>query len=633
MQECEHLAERYDVEKYWWSGNGRKDLTWKERIKPFVEEALRQSRKSGSGRFSTDKFSNLLERVFREDTYLYENLKGLMDALGYMNTNQPTQEGAQLLLALTALRLHLGLCFPETEPNKPLKMPVLEIYSRLTALLRYLLDADKLCIVTEMPAQYNVWKTTIARDFDQLAEENGCAVRLLDCADSEDNTEYLTLADGRPNSGRDKEAFGISHQVESRIIEVLRTYKRLSQEEKNIGYMLQETGQKTQFVLALGGLEGKGIYLYASFYQVDRIKLLHRISCGLLFYSKLVGTVFDEKENRLLQELVQERYDLSIQQRAKAHSHTQDQELVDYYNSAFAEATPDGSAAIPPETYQGCMDIDVMCLVSDLIISDIYRSSLSEDFYLPGRPTESTPLKKTLKGAWTDDKSCLTMWMRETTKMSHDMGRHAYVELRLHFPPDSGAIEKVFGSSEGLYSVSGTDQIQYLSGPIGHMRVPLFLLALSRNAIKDGIRQGQVVDVYFVKTERHDLRIANKVSRTQIDELETMRRKYLDKPPANVEDGISLWSVSRYTQAIAAAYLDRRLDELRDVCSLGGDFCGKAERFAQLYRMLTSQEFALQIRCASVSADLRDEDEVFFCVDLPLLKEKYDSIEREEENS
>lgn len=626
----EHLAERYDVEK---NGNGRKDLTGKNPIGLLMEEAQKQSRKSGGGQFSADNFSNLLEGVFREDTYLYENLKGLMDILGYMDTDQPTQEGAQLLLALTALRLHLRLCFPETELNKPLKMPVLEIYSRLTALLRYLLDADKLCIVTEMPAQYNVWKATIAKAFDQLAKENCCAIQLLDRADDGDYTEYLTLADGRLSGGGDKEVSGFSHQVESRIIEALRTYKQLSPEEKKIGYLLQETGQKTQFVLALGGVEGKGIYLYASFYRADRLKLLHRISCGLLFYPKLVGTVFDEKENRLLQELVQERYDLSIQQRAKAHSHTQDQELVDYYNSAFAEIFRNEKADALLKTFQGGKDSDVMCLVSDLIISDIYRSSLSEDFYLPERPTESEPLKKTLKGNWSEDKSCLTMWMRETPKRSHDLGGHAYVELRLYFPPDSGAIEKVFGSSEGLHSLSNTDRIRYLSGPIGLMRVPLLLLALSRNAIKDGVRQEQAVDVYFVKTAGHDLRIANKVSRAQVDDPKTMQKKYLDKPPANVEDGISLWSVSRYIQAIAAAHLDRHLGKLRDMSRLGENFCGKAERFAQLYHRLTSQEFALQIRFVSVGAGQEDDDEVFFCVDLPLLEEKYDSIEREEENS
>lgn len=628
-QEWEYLVERLDVEKCAWNGKGWKDLTEEERVAPLVEQAQRWVRKRGDGPFSTDKFPNLLEEAFREDTYLYENLKGLMDILDYMEADQLTQKGAQLLLALTALRLHLRLCFPETESNRPLKMPVLEIYSRLTALLRYLLDADKLCIVTEMPAQYNVWKATIARSFDQLAEENGCTVRLLDRIDSEDHMEYLTLADGRLNGGWDREGSGISHQVDGKIIEALRTYKRLSPEEKKTGYLLQEMGPKTQFVLALGGFEGKGIYLYASFYRVDRIELLHRISCGLLFYPKLVGTVFDEKENRLLQELVQERYDLSIQQRAKAHSHTQDQELVDYYESAFAGASPDGSAAVPSEMYPGCTDSDVLCLVSDLIISDIYRSSLSEDFYLPERPTASMFLKKSLKGTWSKDGNCLTMWMRETKKQSHDLEPRAYVELRLQFPPDSKAIEEVFGSSEGLYSVNNMDRIRYLSGPVGRMRVPLFLLALSRNAIKDGIRQGQAVDVYFVKTAEHDLRIANKVSRTQVDDPDTMRIKYLDKPPANVEDGISLWSVSRYVQAVAAAYLDRRLEELKD----GGDFCGKAERFKQLYQRLTSQKFALQIRRLSVSAGQGDNDEVLFCVDLPLLEEKYDSIEREEKDS
>lgn len=228
-------------------------------------------------------FSNLLEGASRDDTYLYENLKGLMDILGYMDKDRLTQEGTRLLLALRALRLHLRLCFPETEPNKPLKMPVLEIYSRLTALLRYLLDADKLCIVTELPAKYNIWKATLAKTFNQLVEENECDVRLLDCTDDKDYTEYLTLADGRLNDGGDKETSGISYQVEDGIIKALCAYKELAPGKKKLGYLLRETGQKTQFVLALGGFEGKGIYLYASFYQPDRIRLLHRISCGLLF--------------------------------------------------------------------------------------------------------------------------------------------------------------------------------------------------------------------------------------------------------------------------------------------------------------------------------------------------------------
>ena len=629
----EHLAERYDVELNCGNGNGWKSLTREEQLHQFMEKAEKQHRKSDGKQPPADTvpFPSLLEGASRDDTYLYENLKGLMDILGYMDAGQPTREGAQLLLALTALRLHLRLCFPETEPKKPLKMPVLEIYNRLTALLRYLLDADKLCIVTEMPAKYNIWKATIAKAFNQLAEENKCDVRLLDCTDDKDYTEYLTLADGRLNDGGDKEASGVSYQVEDGIIKALRTYKELPPGKKKLGYLLQETGRKTQFVLALGGLEGKGIYLYASFYQHDRIRLLHRISCGLLFFPELVGTVFDEKENRFLQELVQERYGLSIQQRAKAHSHTQDQELVNYYNSAFAKA-PSGRAVVPLEQHQGCGDSDVMCLVSDLIISDIYRSSLSEDFYLPGWSTGSVPLKAVLKGIW-EDENCLTMWMRESPNCSHGPKQHAYVKLRLHFPPDSGAIERVFGSSDGLYGVGNEDRIRYLSSSIGSVRVPLFLLALSRNAVKDGIRQDQAVDVYFVKTAAHDLRIANKFHRAQAGDLEAMRKKYLDKPPANVTDGISLWSVSRYIQAIAAAHLYSHLGKLRGISPEDGDFNVEAERFARLYRRLTSQEFALQIKCAPVCAGQEADDEVFFCVDLPLLEEKYNSVEREETGS
>jgi hypothetical protein len=270
-----------------------------------------------------------------------------------------------------------------------------------------------------------------------------------------------------------------------------------------------------------------------------------------------------------------------------------------------------------------------------LIISDIYRSSLSEDFYLPGRGTGPTPLtlRKALKGIWSKDESCMTLWMRELLDPSHDSERYAYVELRLHFPPDSYAIEKVFGTSDGLYNISSEDRIRYLSGPIGSVRVPLFLLALSRNAVKDGMRQEQAVDVYFVKTAAHDLRIANKVSRTQVDNPELVRKKYLDKPPANVTDGISLWSVSRYIQAIVADYLDSRLNKLRNIFREGGDFNEGAEQFVRLYRRLTSREFSLQIRFTPVCSEQETADEVFFCVDLPLLEEKYDSIEREETGS
>ena len=143
-QYYEHLAERYDVEYDGGNGGGQEGRIWRERINPFVAKAQTHIRSAGKPPpADMVPFSNLLEGASRDDTYLYENLKGLMDILGYMDKDRLTQEGTRLLLALRALRLHLRLCFPETEPNKPLKMPVLEIYSRLTALLRYLLDADK----------------------------------------------------------------------------------------------------------------------------------------------------------------------------------------------------------------------------------------------------------------------------------------------------------------------------------------------------------------------------------------------------------------------------------------------------------------------------------------------------------
>lgn len=53
----------------------------------------------------------------------------------------------------------------------------------------------------------------------------------------------------------------------------------------------------------------------------------------------------------------------------------------------------------------------------------------------------------------------------------------------------------------------------------------------------------------------------------------------------------------------------------------------------RLYRRLTSREFSLQIRFTPVCGEQETADEVFFCVDLPLLEEKYDSIEREETGS
>lgn len=97
-------------------------------------------------------------------------------------------------------------------------------------------------------------------------------------------------------------------------------------------------------------------------------------------------------------------------------------------------------------------------------------------------------------------------------------------------------------------------------------------------------------------------------------------------------DGISLWNVSRYIQAVAAAYLDSCLGKLRGISPEGGDFNKEAERFAWLYRRLTSQEFALLIKCVPIHAG-QGGDEVLFCVDLPLLEEKFNAIEREETGS
>lgn len=263
-------------------------------------------------------------------------------------------------------------------------------------------------------------------------------------------------------------------------------------------------------------------------------------------------------------------------------------------------------------------DSDVLCLVSDLCISDTYRSSLSGDFYLPRKSIETVGLKEALKGAWSEDGSCLTMQIR-IPENPHEDGRggDSRVELKLWFPTSGDAVKKIFGDAMELYPITQADKICYLDAPIGRMRVPLFLLSLARNAVKREIRSGPVVDVYFVKTADHNLRIANKVLRRQIEAPEVIRKKYLEKPPANIEDGISLWSVSRYVQAIAASYLDRLLTEL-DKCS-GADLQREEERFVKLYNRLTSREFAVEVQCTNV----KHQEEEFFCIDLPLLEEKY----------
>lgn len=649
---CRHLAERHDMED-------SRNCSYQEHSEPeevakafFARLRILAPSNDNKMKNTHNILSRILDNVFSEDKYLYDNLKKLMRIWGYSDSDGITKEGEQLLRALVALWLHIELNFSEKAEidsgvgadasdvgreaaSKVLKkMSVPEIYSFLAELLRYVLDADQLAIVTEVEAKHNLWKRRIALEFAEFAQ----AIDGVDPIHSEnegDYIEYLILTDGKPYTGNDDKPGETNYHVDKSIVQTLRNYEQSDQEGQKAGYLLMEQDDRAQFVLSLSNSGKQKIYLYASFYGQDRLYRLRRISCGLMFFPKLVGTVFDKKGNRFLQELVRERYALSIQQRAKAHSHTQNDELLQYYNSAYFRPDLKNNISSHHEDAQNHqswdrMDGDVLCLVSDQVISDTYRSSLLEDFYLPRRGVSSTRLKESLKGIWSDDGNSLTLTLKPAGKNAGYNRGNKSVKLRLLFPTEDVLRDKfpACTGDKAVYPIRKEDTVFYIDSTQGNMHIPLFLLALARNAIKKTEFTSDMIDVYLMKTSSGDLRIANEVTLDQIDDLEATREKHLENPPANVEDGISLWSVSRYVQAIVASLLDESLEELKKLSKDDPNFRQNVQQFKRIYSILTSPDYTVRIASIPVGESKVDsrEKKMYFCIDLPLLEEKFSRL-------
>lgn len=87
----------------------------------------------------------------------------------------------------------------------------------------------------------------------------------------------------------------------------------------------------------------------------------------MMLRHKLCENVFGKNVNRYIYELAQEHNELMIQKRDKSHTHTRNSARSYYYRSSTLK---DNNSDV------------TLILLSDLVVSETFRQSLTKEFYM-----------------------------------------------------------------------------------------------------------------------------------------------------------------------------------------------------------------------------------------------------------
>lgn len=342
-------------------------------------------------------------------------------------------------------------------------------------------------------------------------------------------------------------------EFDSKLVSRMENY-RMSEQNEGYGYVLNYTDQ--YLVWEMEGRQEHPIFIYAEWIErKTEENRLNNVRNGMMFHYLLNKKIFSDNDGGQLYELITNSRDLRMSNRSKANSHTKNDVRLKQYEQVC-----------DAEKYQ-----------------KYYRCNV-----------------KTIK--WGHRDSIFDK------KISFYCTRDKFLEpLEIQV-----LLEKKFDGDE---EIGYTDELLCYNVANAGREVYLLLYSLILNAGVAGRSSitDDKVKVYLSKTKQGDLRMANLAGwdRRKAEEI----NEELKHPPANEEDGISLWSMSRYIKGIIYSILHDSYNELsknikrckaKDIL----EYKGNIEK-------LLGSDF-------EVKADWIDcGEELYFSLEIPILAERY----------
>ena len=142
----------------------------------------------------------------------------------------------------------------------------------------------------------------------------------------------------------------------------------------------------------------------------------------------------------------------------------------------------------------------------------------------------------------------------------------------------------------------------------------MLYLMITNSAVGDRSEmKNSKITVYLSRTREGEIRITNKVNEAY---HKKMKNIYLDIPPYD-DEGISIWTISRYLKSFAANILNRELSELENKNGVVlkeemEQLREKIEQLPEMIRVRVEKKYVRKKEC--------------FSIVLPILAGKYDKV-------
>lgn len=447
----------------------------------------------------------------------------------------------------------------------------------IAACMKYIFGAKEVVIVMEFDAEYDMWEKKIIERYNALLPKNMEQERIAWKA----KKEYIILGSSEEKSGswtiREKNVVKKAQEVQ----------KEESWEKKGYVYDAAECF----FWWELGYATEYPVYIFATWEhsgQDDTLEIerLNRIRGVMQYYWQLNNAVFNKSNEGFLCEIAQQRKKNAIHSRQKAHTHTKNDIKLEQYDHM-----------LHTELYSICYQSDLLMLLADLNVSEHYRNSLTEEYYFKDnllRPKRwnviNSPFVKQKEFEIVNSETTKTIKMI----LSEDV---------------------LF---EGDRPLRDDELIQAFDSTNGERESFLLIYSLMINAVSNNrgkVENGSVM-VYCSRTPEGDLRIANQIGENPDEKTPEQIMEELQYSPEEENQGISLWSMSRYIKGMIASTLSEELKEL-EKSELPIDGRSLLRKKYRILRFL-GKEFQICVEKLEIG------EKKYFSVSVPILAEKYE---------
>ncbi len=452
---------------------------------------------------------------------------------------------------------------------------------QIAIFLNHILRAEKTYILVEAVPEADVWEDDIAKRYNMLVTEYGSEEMLIEPKNRKD---YLLLG---CSSNENKNVIFNGRKFINRLTTDCR-----DGEFKKKGYYISYEKNEEILIWKLG-MEESQVYVCSEMKSGKRKEeYLNDIRNVMQFSYMLNHKVFNVNNTEFFMELIAAVKDLSYSLGQKIISHTPYMIRMQQYEQASGEITKKHRKD------------DIIMLLADLNISYHYRESLQREYY--------TRDIKFIRVPWNTQNPVFPEFPCTFELPIGELVKRTKVEVRNEgftfsdVPNGTSHVEQAIRPEDELICYE-------VANPTREIFLMLYLM-ITNSAVGDRSEmENSKITVYLSRTKDGEIRIANKMNEAYHKKIEN---NFLDIPPYD-DEGISIWTVSRYLKSFAANILNKELSNLEgktDVVTM--------EELEYLKKKIERLPEMVKVRIEKKYVHKKE----YFSIVLPILTDKYSDL-------